>query len=163
MVMKMNKKRACIATILCIVCALLLILITYLRYISKHSIYDNEKVIANKEDYYSATEFQIFPFGENCWNVSVEKLSGAITLQSFSISESDEFISFSTNMEVLEGKFKMVLVDTDNEIILETVFDAGNNVPLDDCKLDYGNYAIKAVGIKAKIDGDFTFILSGDD
>ena len=63
----------------------------------------NEKVIANKEDYYSAAEFQIFPLGGNHWNISVEKSSGAIILQSFSISESDKFISFPTNMEALKG------------------------------------------------------------
>ncbi len=57
----------------------------------------------------------------------------------------------------------MVLVDTDNEILLETIFDDENNVLLDGYKLTYGNYAIKAVGIKAKIEGDFTFVLSEDD
>lgn len=163
MIMRMNKKRAYVVTTLCIVFALLLILITYLRYMSKHNIYDNEKLIATKEDYYSAAEFQMSPLGENRWNVSVEKLSGAITLQSFSVSESDEFISFSTSMEVFKGEFKIVLVDTDNEIVIETIFDDETNVSLDKHKLAYGNYAIKAVGTKAKIEGDFTLILSGDD
>lgn len=163
MVMKMNKKRACVATALCIVFALLLILMTYLRYMSKHNIYDNEKLIANREDYYSATEFQMFPLGENRWNVSVEKLSGAITLQSFSISESGKFISFSTNMEIIKGEFKIVLVDTDNEIVLETIFNDITNISLDKHKLNHGNYAIKAVGTNAKMEGDFTLILSGDE
>lgn len=160
--MKMSKKRACEGTVLGIALAFVLVLITYLQYLSKHNIYDNEKMISSKKDYYSTTEFQIFPLGENHWNISVGKLSGAITLQSFSISESDTFISFSTTIEVLEGKFKMVLVDTDHGILLKTIFDDENNVPLNDCKLAYGNYAIKAVGIKAKIEGDFTFVLSDD-
>ena len=66
-------------------------------------------------------------------------------------------------MEVFKGEFKIVLVDIDNEIVIETIFDDETNVSLDKHKLAYGNYAIKAIGTKAKIEGDFTLILSGDD
>lgn len=152
----MNKRRACVLTVLCIILASVLIILIYLL---NCNIYDNQKIIAKKDDYYTTTKFYISPNKNDYRNISIEKLSGAITLQAFSIIDNNDVINFDSNIDVIEGNFKLVLVDTNNEIILETVYDGSKNYPLDNYELACGNYAIKAVGINAKIEGDFIFTL----
>lgn len=159
---KRSKGNADFVTLLCVLFAIFLILVIFLFNLSKHNIYNNEKAISSETDYYTATEFKLFPDEENHWSISAENLSGAITIQSFSITEKDEVISISANIDVQKGNFKIVLVDTDNEILLETVFDDVKSCPLKNYRVAYGNYAIKAVGKETKISGDFIFVLGKD-
>lgn len=159
---KRSKGKADFVTLLCVIFAIFLVLLICLFNLSKHNIYNNEKAISSKIDYYTATEFKLFPDEENHWSISAENLSGAITIQSFSIAEKDEVISVSANIDVQKGNFKIVLVDTDNEILLETVLEGVKNCPLRNYRLTYGNYAIKVIGKEAKISGDFTFVPGKD-
>lgn len=154
----MKHRKAFITPILCLLSALLLLLLL-LVHGKQNDLYHDNASIANTADRYSVQNFIVTEIGDGQWKFSIGSLSGIKNTASFSL-EHDSQISLNASCDVSNGTFKLVLVDVENREVLAILCDNSNGNSGNTFELPQGSYAIKAVGKKAAVTGDFTIAIS---
>lgn len=154
----MKNRKASITIILCLLSALIL-LILLLVHLKQNDLYNDNGYIASTADRYSAQSFIVTEIDDNQWEFNIGSLSGIKTTASFSLND-DSQITLNASCDVSNGTFKLVLVDVENSEVLAILCDNSNSSSDNSFELHQGKYAIKAVGKKAAVTGDFTVAIS---
>ena len=154
----MKNKKAYITIIICLLNALILLMLLFVH-LKQNDLYNDNEYIANTEDRYSTQNFVVTEIDDNQWEFSIGSLSGIKTTTSFSL-DNDSQISLSASCCVSNGTFKLVLVDVENSEVLAILCDNSNGNSHNNFELNQGKYAIKAVGKKATVTGDFAITIS---
>lgn len=154
----MKPRKVSVTRILCLLSALLLLLLL-LVHGKQNDLYHDDASIADTADCYSAQDFIVTEIGDGQWKFSIGSLSGIKTAASFSL-ERDSQLSLNASCNVSNGAFKLVLVDVENREVLAILCDNSNGNSGNSFELPQGSYAIKAVGKKAAVTGDFTITIS---
>ena len=145
-----------IFSVLCVIIAILLfILLLYTPLFNPGRIYYNNHFLLNEDDNYqcyAANGMSIILNDEN--EFSLEHFSGMRTVYSFQTS-TDMQLSFSWDINVRSGNFKIVLVDLENSKIETVICDGTGNNSIDNYKVSAGEYRIRFVRNKANINGKF--------
>lgn len=154
----MNKrKKAYIVSLLCIiVAAVLSFLLFYLPVFNPGRIfYDNKLLLSETDRYHSERAIQMSFDGESEGNFSYGKFSGAKTIKTIILHENGS-LSYSWDVYVERGRFKIILIDIENQNILETICDGSSNGNSEIHNLPNGEYCIKFAGDKAAVSGKFS-------
>ena len=152
-VMKMNKrKKAHIVSFFCIIAAAVLcVLLFQSPLFNPGRIYYNDNLLVRENDNYHA----INSVGGSEGRFSLERVSGSRTIKTINVAEG-ESLSYTWDVLVERGKFKIVLVDTQGAKIIETICDGSGKGSVDDYILPAGEYRVKFVGDNAAVEGQFT-------
>jgi len=103
--------------------------------------YDNEKISADFDSYFTKSYIEI---GNN--HIKFGYFSGSKTIYEFDESNS-KMVSINYNVLVKDGRFKLVLILPDKEVILLC---EGSDKAKNEIEIPKGISKIKMVGIKAK-------------
>ena len=150
----MNKKRwLMLLSLLCVLCAgLLVYFLSTTTVFNPGQIYDNDRLIVKEKDSYHASNFTCSPFSDNAeTNFSFDPFSGSKTAHIFEIG-SESNLTYSWNMIVNKGQFKVVLVNTEKQQVIEIMCE-GTGTGKNDIYLPPGEYRIKFVGDNATANG----------
>ncbi|MCT4584007.1 MAG: hypothetical protein N4A54_03695 [Peptostreptococcaceae bacterium] len=110
--------------------------------VSKNSIYDDDKKIANKFNSYNYTTLSSSEIKNGRCDYNFGKFSGMDTIFNIECKE-NETLHYDFDLDLKEGDFKVVLIDPDDKVI-KLVDKTGKNNS--DYKTKKGNYRIKFVG-----------------
>ncbi len=87
---------------------------------------------------------------------SIGDFSGVRTVYKFEVTENqNRSISYSWNVTVEKGNFKIVLIDITNSKV-EVLCEGSGNGSINNHSLQSGEYRIKFVGDKTAVNGEFT-------
>lgn len=145
-----------IFSVLCVIIAiLLLILLLYTPLFNPGRIYYNNHFLLNKDDNYQCSATNGMPIILNGKNeFSFGHFSGMRTAYVFQASTGMQ-LSFSWDINVRSGNFKIVLIDLENSKIETVICDGTGSNSIDNYKLSAGEYSIRFVGDRANINGKF--------
>lgn len=155
--MKINKiKIAHIFSAACVVIALVLIaLLFYTPLFNPGRTYYKDNLLFSESDNFHSTGTNGTTLQENQKNeFSFQRFSGAKTVYIFETEDNTQ-LSFSWDISVEQGQFKVVLIDLKNSKIIETICDGTSEDKKDNYNLATGEYRIKFVGDNAKLAGQF--------
>lgn len=155
--MKVNKiKVAHIISVVCVVIALALFaLLFYAPIFNPGRVYYNDNLLLSENDNYHSTGTNGATLQANQQNeFSFQSFSGSKTAYIFEMKDSTQ-LSFSWDISVEQGQFKVVLVDLKNLEIIEVICDGTAAGKKDNYNLATGEYRIKFVGNNAKLTGQF--------
>ena len=157
-VMKMNKrKKAHIVSFLCIIAAAILCVLLFQSPIfNPGRIYHDDSLLVKENENYHAIKSVGVPINEGSeGRFSIGRFSGSRTINIIQIEEG-ESLSYSWDVLVERGKFKIVLVDTQNAKIIETICEGSGKGSMNDYNLPAGEYRVKFVGDYATVEGRFS-------
>jgi hypothetical protein len=115
---------------------------------SRYNVFDDDNAIANNRDKFFVRESVIKNFTNN-YSQRVSSLTGLKTIKTI---DGDQ--KFDVNLTISSGRFKLVLVDENNVII---ICDGNTNRTIEFPELDGKKCKIKIVGDKAAFDLKVTF------
>ena len=121
-----------------------------------YDVYDNDKIIARDNDYHESEKLSVHMTEDkdNEWSFNTEKFWGVFAMKYFTAEENAVY-TFDCNLNESKGDFKLVLVDLDSNEIVTPIYDEDNNVTSAAAELAPASYAIKAVGRRAGVTGEF--------
>lgn len=155
--MKVNKiKIAHIISAVCVIIALTLIaLLFYAPVFNPGRIYYNDNLLLSEIDNYHSTGTNGVTLQANQQNeFSFQSFSGSKTAYIFEMKNHTQ-LSFSWDISVEQGQFKVILVDLKNLEIIEVICDGTAAGKRDNYNLATGEYRIKLVGDNSKLAGQF--------
>lgn len=134
---------------------ILIALLFYTPLFNPGRIYYKDNLLFSESDNFHTTGANGTTLQANKKNeVSFQRFSGSKTVYIFE-ADGNTQLSFSWNMSVEQGQFKVVLIDLKNSKIIETICDGTSEGKKDNYNLVTGEYRIKFVGDNAKLTGQF--------
>lgn len=131
------------------------ILLFYTPLFNPGRIYYDDNLLLNENDNYQCSMtngMSIIPNSKN--EFSLESFSGMRTGYTFQ-ANADIQLSFSWNINVKSGNFKIVLIDLENSKIETVICDGTGSNNIDNYELSSGEYRIRFVGDRATVNGQF--------
>ena len=156
--MKMDKrKKAHIVSFLCIMAAAVLCVFLFQSPLfNPGRIYYNDNLLVKENESYHAIKSVGVPISEGSeGSFSIGRFSGSRTINIIHVNEG-ESLSYTWDVLVERGKFKIILVDTQNAKIIETICEGSEKGSMDDYNLPAGEYRVKFVGDNATVEGVFS-------
>lgn len=155
--MKLNKITiAHMFSAACVVIALVLIVLLFFTPLFNpgRAYYKNNFLFCESDNFHG-TGINGTPLQVNLKNdFSFQRFSGSKTVYIFEAEDTLQ-LSFSWDIRVEQGQFKVVLLDLKNSKIIETICDGTSEGKKDNYNLVTGEYRIKFVGNNAKLAGQF--------
>lgn len=154
----MNKRK--VITIVSFVCIMIAIFLCIILFQSttfnSGRIYHNENLLIKEFDTYHCNNWKTNKIQEeNMIEFSIGRFSGVRTVKKFEVTENQNHsLSYSWDMTVDNGNFKIVLVDITNSNVEVLCEDSGNG-SFSNLSLPSGDYCIKFVGDNATANGKF--------
>lgn len=155
----MNKRK--VATIVSFFCIMIAIIICVLLFQSPTfnpgRIYYNDNLLYKEIDNIHAKNWKSNKTQDDkVIEFSIGDFSGMRTVHKFEVTENQNLsISYSWNVTVEKGNFKIVLIDISNSKV-EVLCEGSGNGSISNLSLQSGKYRIKFVGDKTAVNGEFT-------
>lgn len=153
----MNKRKAAhIISFLCITFAAILCVTLFRSPISSPGrIYYDDNLLFKEDDHFHAIKSIGTPINENSdGSFSFGRFSGSRTVKAINLNE-DENISYTWDVNVENGKFKIVLVNLENAKVTQTICEGSGSGSEKIHSLPAGEYRVKFVGDSATVEGMF--------
>ena len=121
-----------------------------------YDVYDDDNIIARTNDYHEFDDLLVHMTEDkdNEWSFEVDKLWGAFAMKYFTTEENGVY-SFDCDLEESKGDFKVVLVNMDSNEVVASIYDEDKDMNSVTAELAPANYAVKAVGRRARAQGKF--------
>lgn len=159
-VMKMSKrKKTHIVSFFCIIAAAVLCVLLFQSPIfNPGRIYYNDNLLVKENETYHAIKSVGPPISEGSeGRFSFGGFSGSRTIDIIHVDEG-ESLTFTWDVLVEHGKFKIVLVDTQNAKIIGTICEGSGKGIANNDSLPAGEYRVKFVGDNATVEGIYSVI-----
>lgn len=154
-----NRKKAHIISFLCIIAAAVLCVLLFRSPIfNPGRIYYDDDLLLKENETYHAIKSVGPPISEGSeGRFSFERFAGSRTINIIHANDG-EGLTYTWDVLVEHGKFKIVLVDTQNAKIIETICEGSGKGIANNDNLPAGEYRVKFVGDNATVEGIFSVI-----
>lgn len=154
-----KKKRTLVITVFCItVSAALCIWLSRQPSFNPGRIYHNDDLLVREQENFHAVNYALEPVdGDSGGRFFTDGFSGSRTVTIMELEERNS-VSCTWNIDVKKGLFKIVLIDTQNARIAETICEGSGEGDMVLEGLPAGEYRVKFAADNAAVEGIFHII-----